>query len=81
MKLALPTLRKNRVKKKWTGRRVTLTISGWIIGLIFISPYIEMLVTSVKPKREITVIILYCFDGDPDCSDSCNSGRLLLRAQ
>ncbi len=56
MKLALPTLRKNRVKKKWTGRRVTLTISGWIIGLIFISPYIEMLVTSVKPKREITAI-------------------------
>ena len=45
-----------RTKKKWTGRRVTLTISGWIIGLIFISPYVEMLITSVKPKREITAI-------------------------
>jgi multiple sugar transport system permease protein len=39
-----------------TGRKVTLTISGWIIGLIFLLPYIEMLITSVKSKSEILSI-------------------------
>ncbi len=37
-------------------RKTTLTISAWIVGLLFISPYIEMLITSLKPKSEITNI-------------------------
>ena len=45
-----------RKKSSMTGRRVTLTISGWIIGLIFLLPYIEMLITSVKSKSEILSI-------------------------
>jgi multiple sugar transport system permease protein len=42
--------------KKWTGKKVTLTISAYIVGLIFLAPYIEMLLTSLKPKNEITSI-------------------------
>jgi len=45
-----------RKKSSMTGRKVTLTISGWIIGLIFLLPYIEMLITSVKSKSEILSI-------------------------
>jgi multiple sugar transport system permease protein len=45
-----------RKKSTMTGRKVTLTISGWIIGLIFLLPYIEMLITSVKSKAEILSI-------------------------
>ena len=43
-------------KKRFTGRKVSLMISGWTIGLIFLAPYIEMLITSVKSKAEILAI-------------------------
>lgn len=42
--------------KRFTGRKVSLTIAGWIIGAVFISPYIYMLITALKPKAEITKI-------------------------
>lgn len=42
--------------KRFTGRKVSLAISGYIIGIIFIAPYAHMLVTSLKPKSEITAI-------------------------
>ena len=42
--------------KKWSGKKITLTISAYIVGLLFISPYIEMILTSLKPKNEITSI-------------------------
>lgn len=43
-------------KKVWTGRKVTLTISGWVMGFLFLFPYLVMLTTSLKPKEEITAI-------------------------
>jgi multiple sugar transport system permease protein len=43
-------------RKRFTGRKVSLMISGWVIGLIFLAPYIEMLITSVKSKSEILAI-------------------------
>lgn len=50
------TLIKRTKKRKITGRKVSLTISGWAIGLIFLGPYIEMMITSVKSKSEILSI-------------------------
>jgi multiple sugar transport system permease protein len=47
---------KKKRKRKITGRKITLTISGWIIGLLFLSPYVEMMITSVKSKSEILSI-------------------------
>ena len=52
----MTTLVKRPRKRKITGRKVTLTISGWIIGLLFLSPYVEMMITSVKSKSEILSI-------------------------
>jgi len=43
-------------RKRFTGRKVSLTISGWIIGAVFIIPYLYMLITALKPKSEITKI-------------------------
>lgn len=42
--------------KRFTGRKVSLTISGWVIGAVFILPYLYMLITALKPKAEITKI-------------------------
>jgi multiple sugar transport system permease protein len=42
--------------KKFTGRKVSLTIAAWVVALLFLAPYIEMLLTSLKPKNEITSI-------------------------
>jgi multiple sugar transport system permease protein len=42
--------------KRFTGRKVSLTVSGWIIGAVFIFPYLYMLITALKPKAEITKI-------------------------
>ena len=42
--------------KRSRGRTITLTISGWIIGLIFFAPYFHMVLTALKPKSEITAI-------------------------
>jgi multiple sugar transport system permease protein len=43
-------------KKTLTARKITLTISGWIIGIIFIAPYIEMLLTSLKDNNDLLSI-------------------------
>lgn len=39
-----------------TGRKVSLTISAWVMGLLFFSPYLVMISTALKPKSEITAI-------------------------
>ena len=52
----MTTLLKKPSKGKFTGRKITLTISGWTIALIFLAPYIEMMLTSVKSKSEILAI-------------------------
>ena len=52
----MTTLLKAAPKRKITGRKITLTISGWTIGLIFLAPYIEMMITSIKSKSEILAI-------------------------
>lgn len=52
----MTTLLKPKPKRKLTGRKITLTISGWTIGLIFLAPYIEMMITSIKSKSEILAI-------------------------
>lgn len=43
-------------RKRFTGKKVSLAISGWIIGAVFIVPYLYMLLTALKPKAEITKI-------------------------
>ena len=42
--------------KKWTGKKVSLTISGWILGLIFFAPYLHMIFTALKPLTEVSAI-------------------------
>ena len=43
-------------KKRFTGKKILITIAGWSLGLIFIAPYLEMVLTALKPKEEITAI-------------------------
>lgn len=43
-------------KKRFTGKKISLTISGWILAFIFLAPYIQMILTALKPKTEITAI-------------------------
>jgi len=42
--------------KRFTGKKVTLTISAWTMGFLFFAPYLQMLLTALKPKEEITAI-------------------------
>lgn len=42
--------------KRSTGKKVSLTISAWILGFLFFAPYLQMLLTALKPKEEITAI-------------------------
>lgn len=42
--------------KRFTGKKVTLTISAWTLGFLFFAPYLQMLLTALKPKEEITAI-------------------------
>lgn len=41
------------VHRRWTGKKVSLTISGWILALVFALPYIHMLITALKPLDEV----------------------------
>lgn len=50
------TTQKRKSSKQFTGRKITLTISGWSIALIFLAPYVEMILTSLKSKSEILSI-------------------------
>lgn len=43
-------------RKRFTGKKVTLTISAWTMGFLFFAPYLQMLLTALKPKEEITAI-------------------------
>lgn len=43
-------------KKGWSRKKVLITFAGWSLGLIFIGPYLEMVLTALKPKEEITAI-------------------------
>jgi len=45
-----------KANKRFTGRKVSLTISGWVMGFLFFFPYLIMLTTALKPKEEITAI-------------------------
>jgi multiple sugar transport system permease protein len=42
--------------KRFTGKKVTLTLSAWTMGFLFFAPYLQMLLTALKPKEEITAI-------------------------
>lgn len=42
--------------KRFTGKKVSLTISAWVLGFLFFAPYFQMLLTALKPKEEITSI-------------------------
>ena len=41
--------------KRFTGKKVSLTISAWTMGFLFFAPYLQMLLTALKPKEEINV--------------------------
>lgn len=43
-------------RKRFTGKKVSLTISAWTMGFLFFAPYFQMLLTALKPKEEITAI-------------------------
>jgi multiple sugar transport system permease protein len=43
-------------QKRFTGKKVSLTISAWTMGFLFFAPYLQMLLTALKPKEEITEI-------------------------
>ena len=43
-------------KKALSARKITLTISGWTIGFIFIAPYVEMMLTSLKGHSDLLAI-------------------------
>ena len=42
--------------KRFTGKKISLTISAWVLGFLFFAPYLQMLLTALKPKEEITAI-------------------------
>jgi multiple sugar transport system permease protein len=42
--------------KRFTGKKVTLTISAWTMGLLFFAPYLQMILTALKSQEEITAI-------------------------
>lgn len=42
--------------RKLTGKKVSLTISGWIVGLIFFAPYGHMIFTALKPLADVSAI-------------------------
>lgn len=42
--------------KKLNGKKVSLTISGWIVGLIFFAPYGHMILTALKPLTDVSAI-------------------------
>jgi len=54
--MAAPVGSVSRAKKKWTGKKVSLAISGWIVGLIFFAPYLHMIFTALKPLTEVSAI-------------------------
>jgi multiple sugar transport system permease protein len=39
--------------KQMSLRKVILTGVGWLVGLAFVAPYLEMLVTALKPEHEL----------------------------
>ena len=43
-------------RKRMSGKKMLITVAGWSLGLIFIAPYLEMILTALKPKTEITAI-------------------------
>lgn len=43
-------------RKRFTGKKVTLTISAWTMGLLFFAPYLQMILTALKSQEEITAI-------------------------
>ena len=43
-------------QKRFTGKKVTLTISAWTMGLLFFAPYLQMILTALKSQEEITAI-------------------------
>ena len=45
-----------RRHKRFTGKKVTLTISAWTMGLLFFAPYLQMILTALKSQEEITAI-------------------------
>jgi multiple sugar transport system permease protein len=42
--------------KRFTGKKVTLTISAWTMGFLFFAPYLQMILTALKSQEEITAI-------------------------
>jgi len=42
--------------KRMSARRFALMILGWGLALAFLAPYVQMVLTSLKPKSEITAI-------------------------
>jgi multiple sugar transport system permease protein len=42
--------------KRFTGKRVSLTISAWTMGFLFFAPYLQMILTALKSQEEITAI-------------------------
>jgi multiple sugar transport system permease protein len=40
-------------RKPMSFRKVLLTGVGWLVGLAFVAPYLEMLVTALKPEHEL----------------------------
>ena len=52
----MATLVVPKQQKRFTGKKVSLTISAWTMGFLFFAPYLQMLLTALKPKEEITAI-------------------------
>jgi multiple sugar transport system permease protein len=42
--------------KRFTGKKVSLTISAWTMGFLFFAPYLQMILTALKSQEEITAI-------------------------
>ena len=49
----LKKTKENAQKHPMTPKRLAITISAWLIGWFFLYPYINMLLTSLKPHDEI----------------------------
>ena len=43
-----------RTRKPPSGKTVAITATAYLIGVIFLLPYLEMIITALRPQNELT---------------------------
>jgi multiple sugar transport system permease protein len=48
-----PDVRRARAKRTMSRKRLTLAIGGYLVAVVFILPYLEMIISALRPKNEL----------------------------